>query len=240
MGMMPPGMPGKPPEGWQPPMAEISWVTRKYLDLPYAPVIKSQSLDLFLPEQGDGPFPVLFQIHGGGFEMGDKRDAHLEPFLEGIKHGLAVATVNYRLSFEAKFPAAVEDVKAAVRWLRANQDKYHLDGNRIVACGGSAGANLASMLGTTGTVKEFDNPSLGNVTQSSAVQAVVSWFAPIDFQKMEEHFKSNASASGHPSFPGNPLPGRTHSKSAGAGQKSQSGDLCPCRYSTFLHPARPG
>jgi acetyl esterase/lipase len=176
----------------------VSFIKRKYLDLPYATLSYAQKLDLFLPDDGAGPFPILLQIHGGGFEMGDKRDAHLEPFLEGIRHGLAVATVNYRLSSEAKFPAAVEDVKAAVRWLRANQDKYPLDGNHIVACGGSAGANLASMLGTTGMVKEFDNLALGNSSFSSTVQAVVSWFAPLDFQKMDEHFKGIGSPSDHP------------------------------------------
>jgi len=184
---MGPGPRFGPPDGEMPlfPELDVSFVKRKYLDVPYASISPAQKLDLFLPAEGEGPFPVLVQIHGGGFEMGDKRDAHLEPFLEGIKHGIAVATLNYRLSSEAAFPAAVEDVKAAVRWLRANQEKYYLDGKRIAACGGSAGGNLAAMLGTTGQTREFDNPALGNIDQSSSVQAVVDWFGPVDFYEMD-------------------------------------------------------
>jgi acetyl esterase/lipase len=173
------------------PELDVSSIKRKFLDLEYSSLSPAQKLDLFLPDQGDGPFPVLVQIHGGAFEIGDKRDEHLLPFLEGITHGFAVATLNYRMSGEAKFPAAVEDVKAAIRWLRANQGKYHLDGSRIAACGGSAGANLAAMLGTTGQPGEFDNPSLGNISFSSAVQAVVSWFGPMDFLAMDDQLAAS-------------------------------------------------
>ena len=100
-------------------------------------------------------------------------------------------SVNYRLSGEAIFPAAVQDVKAAVRWIRANQAKYHLDGKRIAACGGSAGGNLAAMLGITGQTPEFDDPRLGNMGVSSEVEAVVDWFGPVDFLRMDEQIEQN-------------------------------------------------
>ena len=168
------------------PDADVSFVPRKYLDLAYAGLSPAQKLDIYLPETAEGPFPVLVNIHGGGFELGDKRDIHLLPFLKGIERGYAVVSLNYRLSGEACFPAGVQDVKAALRWLRANQQAYHLDGGRIAACGGSAGGHLAVMLGATGESADFDDPALGNIEQSSGVQAVVDWFGPIDFLAMDD------------------------------------------------------
>ncbi len=108
------------------------------------------------------------------------------PMLEGLKRHYAVVAVNYRLSWEATFPALVHDVKAAVRWIRANAQRYHLDPDRIAAWGGSAGAYLAAMLGTSAGVSELEDPSLGNPEQPSHVQAVVAWFGPTDFLKMDE------------------------------------------------------
>jgi acetyl esterase/lipase len=184
---------GRPPMGGPPeiPMADVSFVEKKFLDIPYAPISPSQKLDIYLPANGQGPFPVLLEIHGGGFMIGDKRDTHLLPFLGALERGFAVVSVEYRLSREAIFPAAVQDVKAAVRWIRANQDKYFLDGSRIAACGGSAGGNLAVMLGVTGGTKVFDDPALGNLDFSSEVQAVVDWFGPVDFLHMDEQAVQN-------------------------------------------------
>lgn len=166
--------------------ADVSHIRRKWLDLPYATISQAQKLDIYLPDEGDGPFPVILNIHGGAFEIGDKRNAHLQSFLEGIKSGYSVVSVNYRLSREAIFPAAVQDIKASIRWLRANSRKYHLDGNRIAACGGSAGGNLAAMVCLTANVSEFDNKSLGNSEYPCDVQAAVDWFGPTDFLKMDE------------------------------------------------------
>lgn len=173
------------------PMADVSFVARKFLDVPYASISPSQKLDIYLPEQGEGPFPVLMVIHGGGFMIGDKRDVHLLPFLGALGLGFAVVSVEYRLSREAIFPAAVQDVKTAVRWVRAKQEKYSLDGSRIAACGGSAGGNLAVMLGVTGNTSAFDDQVLGNLDFSSEVQAVVDWFGPVDFLHMDEQILQN-------------------------------------------------
>jgi acetyl esterase/lipase len=155
-------------------------------DVAYADLSAAQVLDLYLPE-GEGPFPLVIFIHGGAFKVGDKgmSTSEFEPLLAA---GYAVASLNYRLSGEALFPAAVEDVKAAVRWLRANAAEYQLDPDHFAAWGASAGGNLVSMLGTSGDVSEFDNPELGNEGVSSRVQAVVNWFGPLDFLQMEAQF----------------------------------------------------
>lgn len=110
------------------PEADTAHVTRKMFDLPYAGRSPAQRLDLYWPEAspgdngpgGSGPYPVILAIHGGAFMGGDKRDVQLKPMLAGLKRGYVVAAVNYRMSGEARFPALVHDIKAAIRWLRAH------------------------------------------------------------------------------------------------------------------------
>ncbi len=173
--------------GETPPDADTDHVKRKYLDIPYADLSPSQKLDVYLPDEGEGPFPVIVSIHGGAFMACDKADMQVLPMLEGLERSYAVVAVNYRLSWEAIFPALVHDVKAAVRWIRANTQRYHFDPKRIAAWGGSAGGYLASMLGTSAGVSELEDLSLGNAEQPSHVQAVVAWFGPTDFLKMDEY-----------------------------------------------------
>jgi acetyl esterase/lipase len=119
------------------------------------------------------------------------------PMLKGLERGYAVVAINYRLSGEAKFPALVQDAKAAVRWIRANAHRYGFDPHRIAAWGGSAGGYQASMLGVSAGIPELEDLSLGNPDQPSHVHAVVSWFAPTDFLKMDEQL----AASGFPPPP---------------------------------------
>lgn len=167
-------------------MGTPSTLTPTLQDQAYASLSEAQKLDLYLPE-GDGPFPLVIYVHGGAFKMGDKAMGaeELDPL---VAAGYAVASINYRLSSEALFPAPIEDAKAAVRWLRANADAYQLDPERFAAFGASAGGNIVAMLGTTGDVVEFDNPELGNPEVSSRVQAVVDWFGPTDFGLMDTQF----------------------------------------------------
>jgi acetyl esterase/lipase len=172
-------------------IVDVSHMARKWLDIPYASLSAAQRLDIYLPGEGEGPFPVLLRIHGGGFEMGDKRDVNLPPFLRGVERGYAVVSVNYRLSGEAVFPAAVQDVKAGVRWVRAHGTRYHLDADRIAAWGDSAGGYLAAMVALTGSLDLFDDPHLGNIEQPSGVRAAVDWFGPIDFSTMDEQREAN-------------------------------------------------
>ena len=105
---------------FEPPRADTRRIRRKWLDLAYADRSPSQKLDLYLPDEGNGPFPVIVSLHGGAFMGCDKADLQILPMLRGLKRGYAVAGVNYRLSGEATFPAPVQDDKAAVRWIRAH------------------------------------------------------------------------------------------------------------------------
>jgi acetyl esterase/lipase len=170
----------------QPPV-NTDHIKRKFLDVPYAALSPAQKLDIYLPDEGEGPFPVILSIHGGAFMGCDKSDAQVIPMLEGLKRNYAVVAVNYRLSWEALFPALVQDAKAAVRWVRANARQYHFDPKRIAAWGGSAGGYQSSMLGTSAGIPELEDLSLGNPDQSCRVQAVVSWYGPTNFLKMDEH-----------------------------------------------------
>lgn len=163
--------------------------TPAFQDLPYASVSSTQKLDIYLPK-GNGPFPVVLNFHAGGFKFGDKTNMPGKVCQALLDGGIAVAGVNYRLSDEATFPAAVLDARAAVRFLRANAAKYNLDPERIGAFGQSAGGNIAAMLGTTGDGAPFDDASLGNPDVSNNVQVVVDWFGPTDFGKMDEQAKA--------------------------------------------------
>jgi acetyl esterase/lipase len=106
-----------------------------------------------------------------------------------LQHGFAVASVEYRLSGEAIFPAAIEDCKAAVSFLRNQSERFHLDPNRFGAWGSSAGGHLVAMLGTTGDVDVFETHPISQQTPSH-VQAVCNWFGPSDFLRMND-FPSN-------------------------------------------------
>jgi acetyl esterase/lipase len=140
-----------------------------------------QKLDLYLPRNGQS-FPLIINIHGGAFKMGSKEQG--VP-LDYLTRGYAVASINYRLSQQAVFPAQIEDCKAAVRWLRAHATEFGLDPKRFAAWGASAGGHLSAMLGTTGGTKEFEVGA--NLDQSSRVQAVVDYFGPTDFLQMDAH-----------------------------------------------------
>jgi len=182
---------GEPGGGFEMKMADISWVKRKYLDIPYANQSKAQCLDLYLPEEGDGPFPLVVHLHGGGFGMGDKRDDHMDTYLQGLHHGYAIASVEYRLSGEAIFPAAVLDCREAFRFLRRNAAKYSIDPNRICALGGSAGGNLAAIMGMNIPNGAFPGEEGMSFDGDCTVQAAVDQFGPMDFRPMDDQARAN-------------------------------------------------
>jgi len=160
--------------------------TRLLLGVAYAaiPGIRPLELDLHLPA-GDGPHPVAVFLHGGGWRVGSRHSAgpmyrgvSPTPFERMAQAGIAVAGVDYRLSGEATFPAQLHDAKAAVRWLRARAGELGIDPERIAAWGESAGGHLAELLGlVTDPGLEGD---VGIPGPSSAVSAVVAWYAPSD------------------------------------------------------------
>ncbi len=132
------------------------------------------------PKNGDGKFPAVVCIHGGGFRAG-KREGYDKLCLTLAQNGYVAITVTYRLAPAYPFPAAVLDCKSVVRWLRANAAKYHVDPTRIGVTGGSAGGHLAQFLGVTAGVKDFDAGE--NLDQSSAVACVVNFYGPSDLTK---------------------------------------------------------
>jgi acetyl esterase/lipase len=141
--------------------------------------VETLKLDLALPEKPSAkPLPVIVMIHGGGWRGGNK-DGHILQTFGFAQQGYAAATVQYRFAPKHKFPAQIEDVKCAVRYLRANAEKYNLNKDRIGAIGFSAGAHLSMLLGTMDKNDGLEGDG-GNAEQSSKVQAVVSFFGPTD------------------------------------------------------------
>ena len=138
-------------------------------------------LNMARPKAGNGPFPAVVCIHGGGFRAGT-RDGFNALCVQLAERGYVAVTVSYRLAPKYQFPAAVHDVKAAVRWLRANADKYQIDPDRIGTTGGSAGGHLAQFLGVTRGVEKFEGDG-GNAAFSSGVKCVVNFYGPSDFTK---------------------------------------------------------
>jgi acetyl esterase/lipase len=137
-----------------------------------------QKLDLYVPEKSSAPLPLLIWIHGGGWAAGSKDGC--PPLGAGFTaRGYAVASIGYRLSGHAVFPAQIEDCKAAIRWLRAHAKEYNLDPKRFGVWGSSAGGHLVALVGTSGDVKQFDVGA--NLDQSSRVQAVCDYYGPTDF-----------------------------------------------------------
>ena len=178
----------KSPRGSDTSSFDTSSVNTKWLDVSYASASDSEKLDIYLPNEGDGPFPVIIAIHGGAFMMGTKTSGDVSAMLAGLERGYAVVSVEYRLSGEAVFPAQINDIKAAIRFLRANASTYNLDPDRFATWGGSAGGNLSALAGTSGDVADLQDDSLGNADQSDRVQAVVDWFGPIYFSLMDQQF----------------------------------------------------
>jgi acetyl esterase/lipase len=157
-----------------------------------------QKLDLYLPKEGSN-LPLIIWVHGGAFRAGSKESVGGQRQLDYLKAGYAVASINYRLSQHALFPAQIEDCKAAVRYLRANARKYKLDPNRFGAWGSSAGGHLVTMLGTAGDTKQFDVGE--NLSVSSRVQAVVDFYGPTDFLQMDAHRLPNGMVHNLPDSP---------------------------------------
>jgi acetyl esterase/lipase len=156
-------------------------------------------MSLFVPTADSAVHPVVLYLHGGGFTLdpdGDEGIMGNDTMVELAARGYLVARPAYRLSSEARFPAAIEDVKIAVRWLRTYAKNYGGDASHIVVWGSSAGGNLAALLGTSCGVVAFDRidklpqrvglstPSL-DPNASSCVDAVIDWFGPIDFATLD-------------------------------------------------------
>ena len=160
---------------------QISYIAKRaFLNIPYKESGAAKSLDIFLPDEGNGPFPVIIEIHGGGWFFGCKCSKRFAPVFEGIKRGYAAVSLDYTLSSSEKFPVQIEEIKTAVRFLRAHAADYHLDPTHIALWGESAGAHLAVVTGASNGTNFLDGMRFGWTGYSSKVQAVVALCPPID------------------------------------------------------------
>ncbi len=134
-------------------------------------------LNLRMPRGVENP-PLVMFIHGGSWRAGDRKRCRLEWV---AMHGYALASIEYRYSSEALFPAQIHDCKGALRWLRAHQAKYGYDASRVVVAGTSAGGHLAALMGTSGGVAALEGGTAGHADRSSRVQGVIDYYGPSDF-----------------------------------------------------------
>lgn len=202
------------------PAPPVDVTTRSWSDVAYAHTSAAQVLDITLPASGNGPFPVVVYIHGGAFSSGSKaQGTPARAYL--VSAGYAVASIDYRLSGEAKFPAQIYDVKAAIRFLKANATTYALNAGRFATWGTSAGAGLAALAGTSGGVTTLEDLSLGNASQTSRVQAFVDLFGPINFLTMDSELRELGLFDG----PGHDAPTSPESRLLGFAIQTRP-DLC--------------
>jgi acetyl esterase/lipase len=175
------------------------------LDVTYAGVGASAlSMDLYVPRT-TAPPPVAVYFHGGGWVRGSRTDLAQERLMPLARHGVAVASVSYRLADVARWPAQLHDAKGAVRWLRAHASEFGIDGTRIGAWGASAGGHLAALLGLTAGLSELEGDVGGNLDHDSSVRCVVAWFPPTDLIALTEQ----------PADPAVPLPSFMAGRPAG-------------------------
>jgi acetyl esterase/lipase len=170
-------LPPPSPNESQPPAQPTEVQLNSFKDINYANASgKKMLLDIHVPKDAEALLPTIIWLYPGGWKMGSKDQCMGKIFAQ---HGYAVACVNYRYSSDAIFPAQIHDVKAAVRWLRANALNYGLDSTNFGVAGASAGGHLAALLGTSGGVKELEGTA--NPGYSSKVKAVSDWFGPTEF-----------------------------------------------------------
>jgi acetyl esterase/lipase len=168
-----------------------------YDDLTYAEVDgQTLQLDLRVPQNVKRP-PLVVYIHGGSWRAGSRKKP---PVAKLVEEGFAVASISYRFSTVATFPAQIHDCKGAIRKLRAWADRYGYDAERIGVAGSSAGGHLAVLLGTSGDVEELEGTVGGATDQSSRVQAVVDFYGPTDFPLRSRTQPSRAEEVGSSSY----------------------------------------
>lgn len=145
---------------------------RYFPDVPYADEDPRQVMDIWLPNEGEGPFPLIVFVHGGGWVSGNKRENTMPGVFKFPSQGYAVACVEYRLVPDVHWPEPLEDVRAAIRYLRAHAAEYNLDAENIAIMGNSAGGHLACMVAALAGRPVMNGRRYGNLDQSDAVQCL--------------------------------------------------------------------
>ncbi len=150
---------------------------------------RNLKLDLFFPTESEKPIPIVIFIHGGGWRSGDKSFQH--PLASKVaSKGFLCATIEYRLSPEAKYPAAVQDIKSAIKWLKKNAKAYNADSSKVTLLGCSSGGHLAALCGVTNNIPKFESDYLLGI--SSKVSAVIDLDGILDFSHPAESGKDTS------------------------------------------------
>ncbi|MEY4664963.1 alpha/beta hydrolase [Weissella cibaria] len=171
--------------------AETAYIKQQWHDIAYMDG-ERHTLDVYLPNEGQGPFPVIVDIYGGGLIFGDKSSHKLEPALRLLDKGYAVVSVDYSLIHKKDFPFQIYEIKAALRFLRAHADEYQLDMNRVALMGESSGAHLAVMTGVTASVDALQNLFMGdNNNQPETVNAIIAMYGPYEFDQFVDQFNES-------------------------------------------------
>ena len=162
-----------------------------YANVLYASNSDAQVMDIYIPENATGSDAVIVVVHGGGFKFGSQTMEIIQPIIEAaLENGYVVASVDYRKSGEATFPGALADVKAAVRYLKANAETYGIDPDQIVIWGESAGAYLSLMTALTPEVEALNGDVTDNLDYSSSVAALVDFYGPVEFYTMDDEYEA--------------------------------------------------
>lgn len=176
--------------------AKTDFIQRKFLDIQYAPGGERRMLDIYLPNEGEGPFPVIIDIFGGGWYFGQKSSHKLEPALALLRRGFAVVSINYSLSYQQKFPTQVYEIKSAIRFVRKNAEKYQMDPDKIALLGESAGAHYAALCATSSAAGKLNEEGWPYEDVSDEVQAVIAVYCPVDLGMSKELFSVEEQAWG--------------------------------------------
>lgn len=172
-------------------VAKTDYIKQRWQDVPYM-AGERHDLDIYLPNEGQGPFPVIVDVFGGGLIFGDKSSHKLEPALRLLDQGYAVASVSYTWIQDADFPTQIYEVKAAIRFLRAHAGEYQLDMNHVALMGESSGAHLALLSGVTTSVNAMSNHEFGDdADQSEKVNAIIALYGPYEFDKFSDQFEES-------------------------------------------------
>lgn len=153
---------------------------RYWLDVPYANQHPRQVMDIWLPDEGDGPFPLIVFVHGGGWLFGNKRENTMPGVFKVMSQGFAMASISYRLAPDAHWPEPLYDVRAAIRFLRAHAEEYNLKADKIAVMANSAGGHLSNMVGALAGRNILKGGELGNPDVDDSIQCLVNLFSPSD------------------------------------------------------------
>lgn len=170
------------------PPAASDFVSRRYLDVTYAEGSEKRKLDIYLPNEGTGLYPVIIDIFGGGWYFGKRSSYKMNLALELLKRGFAVVSIDYSLSKEAKFPTQIYEIKAAVRFIKNHAEDYLLDADRIAFLGESAGAHLGAVAATSVGAGAFEDIPFGESGDAS-VRCMVALYCPTDLGITKEQFE---------------------------------------------------